>query len=106
MRSVYEVWRFPIDRWKLMCNARLSHLALPMAARQANCSHLSDVGFFRDFIFAHSQPTGNNRTFALVASVSREVEKLFFHDVINETVQSLMIGHGFKRVRSKLTINF
>ena len=88
-----------------MRDARLSHLALPMAARQANCSHLSDVGFFRDFIFAHSQPTGNNRTFAFVASVSREVEILFFHARYQRDCAA-MIGHGFKRVRSKLTINF
>jgi hypothetical protein len=50
-----------------------------MPARQANCSHLPNVGLFRDVIFAHRKPAGDNRSSAVVAGISREVKVLFSH---------------------------
>ena len=79
MRSAQKACRFPFDRRKLTGNARLSHFALPMPARQANCSHLPNVGLFRDVIFAHRKPAGDNRSSAVVTGISREVKVLCSH---------------------------
>lgn len=79
MRSTQEVCRFPFDRRKLTGNAGFRHFALPMPARQANCSHLPNVGLFRDVIFAHRKPAGDNRSSAVVTGISREVKVLCSH---------------------------
>jgi hypothetical protein len=96
MRPVYERCRFPLDWWKLTRNAKLSHFALPMAARQANCSYLPDVGLFRDFTFPHPQPTGNNRTFAFVTEACGEVKVLFSHYALQKRPNRQIAAHIFQ----------
>jgi hypothetical protein len=52
---------------------------LAMAAGQAECSHLAEIGLFGYFVFADSKRAGNDRASALVTRVSREVQVLFSH---------------------------
>src|SRR5690348_11006446 len=62
----------PGSRW---CRS----LTLRPAARQADCSHLPDVSFFRYFILANRQGPCNNGPVARITRVSREMKILFSH---------------------------
>ena len=53
--------------------------ALPVSARQADRSHLSNVGFFRYFVLANRKPAGDDWAGTGVTRVSGEVQVLFSH---------------------------
>jgi hypothetical protein len=55
---------------------RGGRVALPMAARQADCTHLPDVSFFRYVIFTDRNCSGNDRATTLVTRVSGQVKIL------------------------------
>lgn len=50
-----------------------------MAARQANCSHLPDVSFFRYFVFTEGERTGDDRAGTVTTGIGREMKVLLFH---------------------------
>jgi len=54
---INDLCRFPVDWEKVTLNTWLTHLRLPMAAGQANCSYLPDVSFVRYLILTDCQPT-------------------------------------------------
>jgi hypothetical protein len=85
MRQVYEGCWLPFNRWKLTGNTRLGHFVLPMAARQANCSYLPDLSFFRYFILADGEPARDNRPSAGVTGISGQVKVLFSHLVSTQS---------------------
>ena len=62
-----------------MDQARLGCFARPMAARQANRSHIANVGLFRYFVFTNCGRARNHRARTLVARISGEVQVLLFH---------------------------
>lgn len=70
---------FPLYRWKLPANSESRRFAVSMAARQANCSYLSNFALLRDFILAHCQRARHNRTIAFVTVGGGEMEVLFSH---------------------------
>jgi hypothetical protein len=71
--------KFPFQRHYMTGALWLRRIALPMAARDANRSYLSDISLFRDRVLAGSKPAGDDRSLAHVATVSGKVEILFSH---------------------------
>src|SRR5579863_4188858 len=71
--------RRPLHRHQVTGARRLGSCTLPMAARQADRSHVADVGFFRYFVLANRQRSCNHWTLACVTPVSGEVQILFSH---------------------------
>jgi hypothetical protein len=69
----------PFDWEKMTDMCWLDCIALPMATRQADCAHLPQVSFFRDFIFANRNCSGNNWARTQVTSVRGQVKILFSH---------------------------
>jgi hypothetical protein len=63
----------------LDCIRRLGRCTLPMAAREADRSHLPDIGLFRYFILAYTQRTSDDGAVARVTRVCGEVKILFPH---------------------------
>ena len=84
MTDVYCADRIPANRRKMTDAGGFGWLVLPVAARQAKGSHLSDVRLSRYFIFTDRNRTGYDWTGAPVTRVGGEVKILFSHDVLSK----------------------
>src|SRR6201981_1553658 len=62
MRRVCVDLLFPFNWWKPSGHTELCHFGLAMTARQANGSHLFDIGLFGDFILADCGGTRHDRS--------------------------------------------
>src|SRR5580693_3635374 len=69
----------PFNRQQMTSPPSFGWPTLPMAARQAHCSHLPDVSLFRYFILPDCNRSGDHRTGTQVTSVSGQVKILFSH---------------------------
>ena len=79
----------PCNRQQMTRARRLGGFFLAVAARQADGSHLPDVGFFRYFILADSKRACDDWTAASIARISREVQILLCHGgSFNEELQA------------------
>jgi hypothetical protein len=90
MRRVCGDLLFPFNWWKLSGHAELCHFGLAMTARQANGSHLLDIGLFGDFILADCQRTRHDRSTTPVTGVGGEMKVLFSHTVHARAFQKLL----------------
>ena len=88
MRHVWKYLLLPFNRWKLLRHAEPCHFGLPMTARQANGSHLLDIGLFRDFILADCKRTRYDRSTTPVTGVDGEMKVLFSHRVLPGVFQN------------------
>jgi len=78
MRRVCCDLLFPFNWWKLSGRAELCHFGLAMTARQANGSHLLDIGLFGDFILADCEATRHDRSTTPVTGVGGEMTGTVF----------------------------
>jgi hypothetical protein len=78
-RSLDGSRRHPFDRQQVTDARRRGRHALPVAARQANRSHWTNIRFFRYFILANRKCARDDWSGALVTGVSGEMKVLFFH---------------------------
>lgn len=70
---------FPFNRWKLLRHAEPCHFGLPMTAREANGSHLLDIGLFGDFILADCKRARHDRSTTSITGVGGEMKVLLSH---------------------------
>jgi hypothetical protein len=70
---------FPFNRWKLLRHAEPCHFGLPITAREANGSHLLDIGLFGDFILADCKRARHDRSITPITGVGGEMKVLLSH---------------------------
>ena len=90
MRRVCVDLLFPFNWWKPSGHTELCHFGLAMTARQANGSHLLDIGLFGDFILADCERTRHDRSTTPVTGVGGEMKVLFSHTVHPRAFQKLL----------------
>lgn len=79
VRCFDPVSRHPLERQHMTGSRWSGRRTLPMAARQADRSNLSNVGLFRYFILANREGASNDWALTRVTRVSGEVKVLFSH---------------------------
>jgi hypothetical protein len=60
-----------------------------MAAREADCSQLPDIGLFRYFVLAHTQRASDDWTGASVTWICGQLKVLFLHCGYSEILPRL-----------------
>jgi hypothetical protein len=74
-----ETLLLPFNWWKLLRHAEPCYFGLPMTARQANRSHLLDIGLFGNFILADCKRARHDRSTTLITGVGGEMKVLLSH---------------------------
>jgi hypothetical protein len=95
--AAYQIHRngtLPFDGRKVTGNGRRSYFALPVAAREADCSNFPLLGLLRYFVFANGQRTGDDRSLTQVTAVNREVKVFLLHWGGCPSVKKLLYRKG------------